>query len=139
MKITVPKDLGGDLKVLPPGPCKGAVEGISVGKSQTGQPKATVRWIVLSELYPKGDKEHTSVGERVLDTFSLQEQALWNLNAFYKEATGENLPQGDYDEAEMQVILEDALKGSEFNLILGTEMTPDGEEQTRVQERKVAK
>ena len=138
MQITIPKDLGGDLKVMPPGPCTAAIEGLSMGKSGTGNPKVTIRWCLTTELYPKGAKE-TSLGERVLETFSLQEQAMWNLNGLYKAATGENLPQGDYDEAELQEILEDGLKGKEFNLVLGVGMTNEGEERMEVQTRKLVK
>jgi len=133
MKITIPKDLGSELKVIPEGPCRAAIEGISLGKSKTDQPKATVRYVCLTELYPKGAPE-SSIGERILETFSLQPQAIWRLNDLFKEATGENLPQGDYEDTEFQEILEEALKGTEWNLLLATEIY-DGREQTKVQER----
>lgn len=136
MKISIPKDLGGDLKVLPEGPCRAAIEGISLGKSKEDKPKATVRYVCLTELYPK-DQEETSIGERILETFSLQPQALWRINDLYKEATGDNLPQGDYEDPELQEILEEALKGTEWNLLLGTE-TYEGKDQTKVQERAKA-
>jgi len=136
MRISIPKDLGGELKTLPEGPCRAVIEGISLGKSKADQPKATVRYICLTELYPKGAPE-SSIGERVLETFSLQSQALWRINDLYKEGTGENLPQGDYGEAELQELLEGALKGTEWNLLLGTEEY-EGREQTKVQERTKA-
>jgi len=136
MKISIPKDLGGELKTLPEGPCRAVIEGISLGKSKADQPKATVRYICLTELYPKGAPE-SSIGERVLETFSLQSQALWRINDLYKEGTGESLPQGDYEEAELQELLEGALKGTEWNLLLGTEEY-EGREQTKVQERTKA-
>lgn len=134
MKISVPKDLGGELKVLPEGTCTAAIEGVSIGKTREGKPKATVRYVCLTELYPK-DAPASSIGERILETFSLQPQALWNINGFYKDATGESIPQGDYDDAEFQEILETGLKGTEWSLVLATELTPDGSEQTRVQTR----
>ena len=136
MKISIPKDLGGELKTLPEGPCRAVIEGISLGKSKADQPKATVRYICLTELYSKSASE-TSIGERVLETFSLQSQALWRINDLYKEGTGESLPQGDYEEAELQELLEGALKGTEWNLLLGTEEY-EGREQTKVQERTKA-
>ena len=52
----------------------------------------------------------------------------------FRSATGENLPQGDYEDAELQEILEEALKGTEWNLLLATEEY-EGREQTKVQER----
>lgn len=138
MEIHIPKDVGGELKVLPEGTCRATVEGLSVGKTREGKPKATVRYVVLTELYPSGAGA-TSIGERVLETFSLQSQALWNINGLYKEATGENIPQGDYDDHQFQEILEAGLKGTEWSLVLATELTPDGGEQTRVQRREFAK
>ena len=136
MRISIPKDLGGELKILPEGTCRAAIEGISLGKSKADQPKATVRYVCLTELYPK-DAPESSIGERILETFSLQSQALWRVNDLYKEAIGENLPQGDYEDAELQEILEEALKGTEWNLLLATEEY-EGREQTKVQERTKA-
>ena len=89
-------------------------------------------------MYPK-DSGMTSIGERILETFSLQPQALWNINGLFKEATGGNIPQGDYEDTDIQEILEDNLKGSEWDLVLATELTPKGEEQTRVSARELAK
>ena len=136
MKISIPKDLGGELKVLPEGTCRAAIEGVSLGKSKADQPKATVRYVCLTELYPK-DAPESSIGERILEFFSLQSQALWRINDLYKEATGENLPQGDYEDAELQGILEEGLKGTEWNLLLGTGEY-EGHEQTKIQERTKA-
>ena len=133
MRITIPKDVGGELKVLPEGTCRAAIEGLSLGKSKENQPKVTVRYICLTELYPSDSKDST-IGERILETFSLQPQALWRINDLYKEATGENIPQGDYEDLELQEILEGDLKGTEWNLLLETE-TYEGREQTRVKER----
>ena len=135
MKITIPKDLGGDLKILPEGPCRAAIEGISLGKSKEDKPKATVRYVCLTELYPK-DAQETSIGERILETFSLQPQALWRINDLYKEAAGESLPQGDYEDPQLQEILEEALKGTEWNLLLETEEY-QGNQQTKVKERSL--
>ena len=136
MRISIPKDLGGELKVLHEGTCRAAIEGVSLGKSEADQPKATVRYVCLTELYPK-DAPESSIGERILETFSLQSQALWRINDLYKEGTGENLPQGDYESIELQEILEEGLKGTEWNLLLGTEEY-EGREQTKVQERTKA-
>jgi len=133
MRITIPKDVGGELKVLPEGTCRATIEGLSLGKSKENQPKVTVRYICLTELYPSDFKDST-IGERILETFSLQPQALWRINDLYKEATGENIPQGDYEDLEFQEILEGDLKGTEWNLLLETE-TYEGREQTRVKER----
>jgi len=138
MRISIPKDIAGGLKVLPEGPCRAAIEGVSVGKSKEGNPKATVRYVLLTELY-KPEDQQTSIGERVLETFSLLPQALWNIGSFYKEATGENVPQGDYEDAELQETLEEGLKGTEWDLILETDLSPDGNEMTKVAERHLAK
>jgi hypothetical protein len=133
MNITVPEAIGSsDLKVLPNGPCKAVIDKVMLGMSKGNQPKATVRWIVTSEMHPAGSKEST-IGEVVLETFSLQPQAIWNLNGLYKEATGERLPQGDFPPVEFESMLNTALKGHEANLILEAEPAgPGGEDRSKV-------
>ena len=133
MRITIPKDLGGELKVLPEGPCRAVIEGVSIGVSKEDNPKATVRYLCLTELYPKGGEE-TSIGERILESFSFLPQAVWRLNDLFKEAVGDSIPQGDYEESELQEILEEGLKGTEWDLVLETEVY-EGREVTRIQER----
>lgn len=139
MKVRVPENLGGELKVLPEGTCKAVLDALFLGTSSTGNPKATARYIVTSELY-EDPSEGTSVGENVLETFSLQPQALFNINGLYKAVTGKNIPQGDYELDEFLNIIEEAVKGQEFNLVLETEIRPGTDEEfTKVSKRSLVK
>lgn len=135
MKIHVPENLGGDLKVLPEGPCTASIDNITLGTSKAGKPKATVRYILTSEMYKPEDGQ-SSVGEVVLETFSLQPQALWNLNSLFKDCTGDSIPQGDHEPAELESILQEGLIGQEFNLILETVPNNEGVSQTQVTSRE---
>lgn len=138
MKIHVPDNLGGDLKVLPEGPCTATVENITLGVSKTsGKPKATVKYLLTSEMYKPEDNK-TSIGEAVLETFSLQPQALWNINSMFKDCTGSGLPQGDFDPEELETTLQEGLIGQEFNLILEQVPNQDGVIQTQVTSREKA-
>jgi hypothetical protein len=123
MKITIPDDFG-DIKVLPEGPCTAILSGIFPGTSKSRQPKLTFKWTINSEMYDD-PKDGSTVGETVLDTYSLQPQALWRLNEVYKAQTGENLPQGDYDIDGLVKILEEELLHEEANLELLTDLHPD--------------
>jgi hypothetical protein len=134
MKIHIPEGLGGgDLKIME-GSTKATLDKIAWGLSQTKQPKATFMYTVLDEL-STDDNQPTTVGERVLETFSLQPQALFRLNDVYKEATGEGLPVGDYSEEEFHSLIEEALQDTEWQLNLQKGMDQNGKERTEVGSR----
>lgn len=138
MQIHIPEDIGGELKLLPDGPCNAVLTNLTLGKSKEGNPKATAMFVVTSEMYDD-PKEGTTVGEKVLETFSLLPQALFNINGLFKSVTGENLPQGDYDyETFLQILLE-ALKGQEFTLMLEQDINPNTRQpMTKVVDRSFA-
>uniref|UniRef100_A0A6M3IPY3 Uncharacterized protein n=1 Tax=viral metagenome TaxID=1070528 RepID=A0A6M3IPY3_9ZZZZ len=142
MQIRVPESLGGgDLRVLPvENPLYEAdVADIFIGKSGTGNPKATVKYIVTSEYEGKEAKAknfESTVGAVVLETFSLQEQAIWRLNDFFKQCTGDRLPQGDFAEEEFGGMLKDQCVGTSFHLILNNEADNKGVERTQVEKRE---
>jgi len=103
MQIHVPEDLGGDLRVIPDDTYRATIADVFIGKSKSsGQPKATVKWTITSEYSgPTEDEDYvTTVGETVLDTYSLQPQAIWRLNDTYKLLTNDRLPMGDYSDEE---------------------------------------
>lgn len=126
MKIHIPENIsGGELRLLPEGPAQATIQDIFLGKSKTGNPKITIKWVVTSELFD-GDAD-TSIGDNVLDIYSLTEQALWRLNQLYMDATEEPLPQGDYSEEEFLDLLKENLIGLEANLILVTDIVNDKE------------
>jgi hypothetical protein len=139
MRIHVPKDLGDELRLLPEGVAEATLERVIIGKSKAGQPKATLRYVLTSEL-PVNPNEPSTIGETVLETYSLQEQALFRLNRTYREVTGERLPEGDYSPEELEEILNDALGGTQWTLVLGQEVPADGsstEPRTVVKDKKL--
>ncbi len=58
----------------------------------------------------------------MLDSYSLQPQALFGLNNIYKQMTQEQLPQGDYEMSEFVELVKDALNGASARIIV----EPDG-------------
>ncbi len=133
MKIHIPEGLGGDLKLIE-GTGKAALEKIVWGVSKANQPKATFMYTLLDELNEDPDAP-TTVGERVLETYSLQPQALFKLNETYKEATGEGLPTGDFSVEEFHTLIEEALLNTEWTLALVKGMDDKGKDRTEVSKR----
>jgi hypothetical protein len=122
MQVHVPEELGGSLRVLPEDTYDAVIQDMFLGVSKTGNPKLTVKWLVQSEYTGEKDEDYIStVGENVLETYSLQPQALWNLNDLYKSVTGDRLPQGDYDEEEFLEMLKNALLGASMKIRLITD------------------
>lgn len=131
MQIHVPENIGGELKLME-GRADSIIDKLILGKSKVGQPKLTVRHIITSELFD--DADQTSIGETVLDSMSLQPQAMFRVNNLYKSVTGERIPQGDYSAEEFVAMLEEKLKGEPFSLMLEIETGDDGQERTVVKE-----
>ena len=131
MKIHIPKDIGDELPLLPDGPCTAVPKDISSKKSsKSGTVMLYVKWIVTSEMYT--DDEKSSIGEPILDGYALVDQALWRLNNLYKEATGEDIPEGDYEVEDIVNLVKEKIIGIEFNLLLQAE-TYEGKTRTKVQ------
>jgi len=130
MSIHIPEGLGGELKVMT-GTTKASLEKLAWGLSQTKQPKVTFMYTVLDELNDDEDQP-TTVGERVLETYSLQPQALFKLNDAYKEAKGEGLPVGDYSEEEFHEMIEETFEDTEWKLVLVKGMDDKGKERTEI-------
>lgn len=118
MQIHVPEDMGDTLKVFEEDVYDAAVKRLSIGTSKTsGEPKVTVAWVVNSEYSGKKGKNYEStVGNVVLDTYSLQPQAIWRLNDTYITLTGDRLPQGNYSKEEFEQILKDNMVGAEARI-----------------------
>ena len=138
MRITIPEQIGGELRKLE-GPCEAILEKVMIGESKTRNPKATFRYTITEEMDCIKEGEASAIGESVLETFSLQPQAIFRLNDVYKEVTGERLPQGDYGPEEIELMLNESLVGSEWNLALELQIPTDGsstEERTTVVKRE---
>ena len=137
MQIQVPEDVGGDLRQLE-GVATVVAQSLSFGTSKSQKPKLTLKYVITEEMDGIGDEEPSAIGETVLETFSLQPQALWKLNELYKSVTGERLPQGDYSQEEFEGMLNEAIIGQNFTLVLNLEIPNDGsstEERTTVNSR----
>jgi len=127
MKVIVPEEIGGGgLRLLPAGVARATLEKIIMGKSKTGNPKATFRYTITDEMDGVAEGEPSTIGETVLETYSLQSQALFRLNDVYKEVTGERLPQGDFELEEFGEMLNDTLCGTEWDLLLEPQLPADG-------------
>jgi hypothetical protein len=133
MRIVIPENIGGEIRVLPEGIYDATLDRIIIGKSKEGHPKATVKWIVTSENAKDG--EQSTIGETILDSYSLQPQALWRINKLYKEFAGIDIPQDDYTAESLLEKLEESLKGVEAKLVCENEINPNtGNPMTKVQQ-----
>jgi hypothetical protein len=116
MKVIVPEEIGGGgLRLLPAGVARATLEKIIMGKSKTGNPKATFRYTITDEMDGVAEDELSTIGETVLETYSLQSQV-----------TGERLPQGDFELEEFGEMLNDTLCGTEWDLLLEPQLPADG-------------
>lgn len=114
MKIRVPENVEGELRIIPDDTYKANVKDIFLGKSGTGNPKITVKYIITTETSKPVAGEPSTIGEVILETMSLQEQALFNVAGLYKACTGEKLPMGDYEMEEFVEIIKKNCLGSEL-------------------------
>jgi hypothetical protein len=126
MRITIPEEIGSSLRLLPEGVAVATLEKIMIGESKAHQPKATFRYTITEEMEGVPEGEPTTIGEHVLENYSLQPQALWKLNDTYKAVTGDRLPQGDYSPEELLEMLNETLTGTEWNLVLVNQVPADG-------------
>lgn len=126
MQIHIPEDLGSDLRLLPAGTVEAALEKIIYGTSQKGNPKVTFKYIATSEMEGVEEGEPPTIGETILETFSLMPNALFRLNDVYKAATQERLPQGDFTKEQFLDMLDEALIGHTFRLMLDQQLPSDG-------------
>jgi len=134
--IVVPENVGGDLRLLPAGNAKATLEKIMLGKSKSsGQAKATFRYTITEEMDSNPEDAPSTVGEAVLETYSLQPQAMFRLNDVYKAVTGERVPQGEWSPEEFEAKLNEDLCGTDWNLVLANQVPSDGsstEERTTI-------
>lgn len=126
MHIHIPENIGSDLRLLPDGPVVATLELIILGKSKAGKPKLTLKYIVTEDMETLPEGEPTTVGETIIETVSLAENALFGLNNIYKAATGEQLPQGDYSIEEFLEHLNETLTGRDWRLFVEGQVPSDG-------------
>ena len=129
--LSVPKDLGGDLPLLE-GTCTAALTKMYPGMSQANKPKLTLEFQILESM--DGYEDELVIGSKVLENCSLQPQALWKLNDYFKAATGQDIPAGDYATQEEFMEVINALLETKWKLLLtiGTIVGGSGGERTEV-------
>ena len=140
MPIRVPENVGGELRLLPEDTYDATLQDLFLGKSTaSGQPKLTAKWVITSEYSGKKGKDYIStVGESVLESYSLQPQALWKLNTLYKKCTGKTLndafdPEQEYTEEEFAEMVKSALIGFDAKIRTIIDSTT-GDDRTTVEE-----
>lgn len=131
--ISVPKDIGGKLPLIA-GTTEAELSRLSMGKSQSGQPKVTLEFTVTEEI--AGPDDESTIGAKVLETCSLQPQALWKLNDYYKAVKGEDIPEGNHSAEEFENLMNEALLGTRWSLDLVVEK--DNKDNDRTQVAKAA-
>lgn len=123
MQIHVPENVGGELRVLPEDTYTAVIDKFIYKTSKSSQqPKLIGRFIIKSEYTGKHKKDYVStVGEMVLEDFSLQPQAIFKLNDLFKKITKERIPIGDYDEQSFCEMINDRLAGTELKIDVYTD------------------
>ena len=135
MEIHIPENLGGELQVLPEGAYTATVQDLFLGTSKAGAPKLTVKWCIVTEAENPIEGK-TTVGEKILENYSLQPPALWNLNGFVKDVTGKDLAQGDYTDETLEAALKEILLGVQA-AILVVDDVGSGEVRSRIDSRNI--
>ena len=133
MKFVIPESIGSEVRVFPEDTYEFEIQDLFLGVSKQSQkPKITLKLICQTEYSgPKDANFKTTVGDPLLETISLQEQAIWKLNDYYKGATGERIPAGEMDEEEFTAMLKEALIGSRWSILVKTD-TSQGDERSKV-------
>jgi hypothetical protein len=134
MKYVVPTDIGSSLRVIPPDTYEAEITDIKFGESAQGKPKCTIIFTLKSDFTGlKGDDFQSCIGEKVIDTVSLQPQAMFRINDYFKAATGDRIPANEdgYDKDEFEELINENLIGANMAILLETD-TSQGDERTKV-------
>jgi hypothetical protein len=118
--ITVPKDMGGALRNDLEGVCAATLTKLHWGVSQQKKPKVTIEFVLTQDI---AGIEPPTTGEKVLENCSLQPQAMWKINDYYKKVTGEDIPAGDVSYDQFKQMMEEVLLSTDWDLDL--QIAPD--------------
>ncbi len=127
--ISVPKDMGGEIRDDIQGVCKAELTKLHWGQSKQNKPKVTMEFILQEDIL---GIEPPTTGEKILEACSLQSQALWKLNGYYKESQKQDIPSKEYTVEEFQELIENALLGSVWDLELMIGEDDKGNPRTQV-------
>ena len=125
MKIVVPEKISSELRKLE-GIAEAQIESVFLGQSKSKNPKATIKYVITDDMDGIPDGEPSTIGEPVLENYSLLPQSMWKINDTYKQVKGERIPQGDFTNEEFEEILVETLVGSNWTLVLELEIPDDG-------------
>ena len=141
--IVIPDGLSsGELKVLPDGLARASMDKLIMGTSNEGKPKVTIKYIITEEMSAKMDSGEPTLGETILETVSLQPQALFTLNGIWKAVTKEGLKESFGDVGltpeEFSNKLNEVLQGTVWDLMLKAEPSYHNPEvlQTKITKRR---
>lgn len=128
--IEVPNDLGGDLRNDIEGVCRAELTKLNWGVSKKNQPKVTIEFTLVEDI---DNIEPPTMGAKVLETCSLQSQALWKVNSYYKGVTGEDMAAGKMTYEEFKIMMENTLLGTswDLDLMIGTDEKNEPRTQVR--------
>lgn len=127
--IEVPKDMGGDLRNDMEGVVSGELSKLHWGTSKQNKPKVTMEFILTEDI---SGIDPPTTGEKVLEACSLQSQALWKINGYYKQVKDEDIPAGNMSFDEFKGLIEDALIGTSWDLELQIGADEKGNARTQV-------
>lgn len=123
MRITIPED-DGDLRLLPEGPAVAMLEDFVLTKSSKGNPVLYATFTLVEEMANADPEDESTIGARILESYSLLPQAIFKLKKTWKAVTGEKMPHGDYEEEDILQMVKDSLCGSVWDVILETNIPP---------------
>jgi len=135
--VHVPEDLeSGKLRIFEEDTYRAVVKDVFGKLSKSSQqPMVYLVWIIKSEYSGRKKKDYQStIGERVLDPYSCQEQALWRLNDVYIELTGTRLPAGGMELDDFAEALKVNLVGMEAMIDLTVGETNTGDSRMNVEQ-----
>ena len=139
MKYVVPENVGNELRVLPPDTYLTEVKDVIFGESKANMPKCTIILTVISEYSgTKSADFQSTIGETIIDSFSLQPQAMFRINDYYKAATGERIPAKEYDVEEFQEMIKSSLIGVKLDVLTENDSS-QGEDRTKVKKFSAVK
>ena len=118
--ISIPKDMGGDIRDDISGVASAQLAKMHWGTSKANKPKLTLEFTLTEDI---DGIDPPTTGEKILEACSLQSQALWKLNGYYKQVSGDDIPAGDMTFEDFKALIEGAMLGTEWDLdlMIGTD------------------
>lgn len=129
-------------RTLPDGPAVIMLEKMKAGLSKKKQPMITATFVVVEEMANANPDEPETVGAKVVEFYSLQENAQFKIIQDYKEVAKENMPHGDYQTAQdLLDVIAPVMEGSEWDAILENEYVPkeEGEDLSSLDDEELEK